>query len=43
MGYQDEVRKYHNMMNSCFDCDNIGALKEYVGYKIERDEKKKCL
>ena len=31
--------KYHKLMNSYFDCDNIGVLKEYVGCKIEKDEK----
>ena len=43
MGNKDEVSKYHKLMNSYFDCDNIGVLKEYVGCKIEKDEKKKCL
>jgi hypothetical protein len=30
-------------MNSYFDCDNIGDLKEYVGCKIDKQERGNCL
>jgi hypothetical protein len=36
MGYKSEVIKYHAIINSYFDCVNIGDLKEYVGYRQER-------
>ena len=42
IGHKNEVSKYHAVMNSYFDCDNVGELKEYVGCKIEtrKDEKR---
>jgi hypothetical protein len=30
-------------MNSYFDCDNILDLKEYVGCKIDKQERGNCL
>jgi hypothetical protein len=38
LGHQEDVNKYHQMMNNYFDCDNIGELKEYIGCKIESRE-----
>jgi hypothetical protein len=38
LGHQEDVRKYHQMMNNYFDCNNIGKLKEYFGCKIESRE-----
>jgi hypothetical protein len=43
MGHKKEVRKYHAVMNSYFDCDNFGDLKEYVGCKIDKQERGNCL
>jgi hypothetical protein len=43
MGHKSEVSKYHAVMNSYFDCDNIGDLKEYVGCKIDKQERGNCL
>jgi hypothetical protein len=39
MGHKSEVSKYHAVMNSYFDCDNIGDLMEYVGCKIKKQER----
>jgi hypothetical protein len=39
MGRKSEVSKYHAVMNSYFDFDNIGDLKEYVGCKIDKQER----
>jgi hypothetical protein len=39
MGHKNEVSRYHAVMNSYFDCDNIGDLKEYVGCKIDKQER----
>jgi hypothetical protein len=43
MGHKSEVNKCHSVMNSYFDCDKIGDLKEYVGCKIDKQEKGNCL
>jgi hypothetical protein len=43
MGHKSKVSKYHAVMNSYFDCDNIGDLKEYVGSKIDKQERGNCL
>jgi hypothetical protein len=39
MGHNSEVSKYHAVMNSYFNCDNIGDLKEYFGRKIDKQER----
>jgi hypothetical protein len=39
MGHKSEVSKYHAVMSSYFDRDNIGNLKEYVGCKIDKQER----
>jgi len=31
VGHQDKLSKYHALMNSYFECNNIGELQEYVG------------
>jgi hypothetical protein len=38
MGHKSKVSKYHAVMNSYFDCDNIGDSKEYVGSKFDKQE-----
>jgi hypothetical protein len=43
LGNENEVCKYHQMMNEYFDCDNVGELQEYVACKIERNESDNCL
>jgi hypothetical protein len=35
LGHEEYVSKYHKMMKSYFECDNIGELKEYSECKIE--------
>ena len=37
-GHQDCVKLAKEQMKQCFDCDNVGELKEYVGCKIERTD-----
>jgi hypothetical protein len=39
MVHKNKVSKYNAVMNSYFDCDNIGDLKEYVGCKIDKQER----
>jgi hypothetical protein len=45
VGHRDEFKKYHEMMNEYFGCDNVGELMEYVGWgcKIERKMDSKLL
>jgi hypothetical protein len=37
--HKSKVNRYHAKMNSYFDSDNIEDLKEYVGCKIDKQER----
>jgi hypothetical protein len=39
MRHKSGVSNYHKGMNSYFDCDEIGDLKEYVRWKIVKQER----
>jgi hypothetical protein len=43
IGHKEEVSKEKNMMQQYFECEDIGELKEYVGFKIERNKNIKSL
>jgi hypothetical protein len=38
LGHQEDVIKYHKIVNSYSVCNNIGELKEYIQCKIENRE-----
>jgi hypothetical protein len=39
IGHDVDVSKYHEVMDSHFECDNISKLKEYVGCKIKNKKR----
>eukprot|EP00957_Ditylum_brightwellii_P011828 891591-Ditylum_brightwellii.AAC.1 len=42
-GPREEVPKESGQFNNTFDCDDIGEDKEYVGCKINIDEKERSM
>ena len=43
VGKKEHAKEAMNQMKQISECDTVGGVKEYVGYKVKRDSETKSL